>query len=53
MHGASEIWFLVTRGRRVSLLLVRKRSIRILLHQCFRDRAAAIRAKGKLRLLAS
>ena len=38
MHGASEIQVLVTRERRVSLLLVRERSRRLLFHEDFKDR---------------
>ena len=53
MHGASEKRVLVTRGRRVSLLLVRERIRRLLIHEGFRDRVAANRAKAKLGLLAS
>ena len=53
MHGSSEIRVLVTRGRRVSLLLVRERSRRLLFHEDFRDRDATIRAKAISGLLAS
>ena len=53
MHGASEMRVLVTRGRRVSLLPVRERSKRLLVHEGFKDRAAAIRAKAISGLLAS
>ena len=51
MHEASEIQVLVTRGRRVNLLLVREISRRLLLYEDFTDKAAAIRAKAELRLL--
>ena len=47
MHGASEIRVLVARGIRISLLLVRERSKRLLFHEDFRDRAGAIRTKAK------
>ena len=53
MHEASKIWVLVTGGRRANLLLVRERSRRILVHEGFRDRAVAIRAKAISGLLAS
>ena len=53
MHGASEIQLLVARGGRTSLLLVRERSRRILSHRDFRDGAAGIKAKARLRLLVS
>ena len=53
MQRASEIRVLVTRGRRVSLLLVRERSRRLLVHEGFRDMVAAIRAKARLGFLAS
>ena len=49
MHKASEMRVLVARGRRISLLLVRERSRRLLFHEDFRDRAAAIKAKSKSR----
>ena len=54
MHRASEILLLVTRGRRVNLLLVRERSRKLLFHEDFRDgdRAAAIKAKAESGLLA-
>ena len=52
MHGASEIRVLVARGRRISLLLVREGSRRLLFHGDFKDGMAAIRAKAELRLLA-
>ena len=51
MHEASEIQVLVTRGRRVNLLLVREISRRLLFYEDFKDKAAAIRAKAELRLL--
>ena len=38
---------LVARGRRVSILLVQERSRRLLVHEGFRDRVAAIRAKAR------
>ena len=44
---------LVTRGRRVSLLLVREISRRLILHEDLRDKAAAIKAKAKSGLLVS
>ena len=44
---------LVARGRRVSLLLIQERSRRLLVHEDFRDGAAAIRAKARLGLLVS
>ena len=47
MHGASEIRVLVARGIRISLLLVRERSRRLLFHEDFKDRVEAIRAKAK------
>ena len=53
MLGAYEIKLLVVRGRRIGLLLVRERSIRLLFHEDFKDRAAAIRAKARPRLLPS
>ena len=53
MHGASEIWVLVTRGRRVNLLLVRERSIRLLFHEGFRGKVVATRAKARSGLLGS
>ena len=53
MYEASEIRVLVTRGRRVSLLLVQDRSRRLLFHEDFRDKALAIRAKARSGLLAS
>ena len=48
MHGASETRVLVTKGRKASLLLVRERRIRLLVHEGFKDRVAAIRAKARL-----
>ena len=44
---------LVARERRVSLLLVQERSRRLLVHEGFRDKAAAIRAKAILELSVS
>ena len=38
---------LVARGRRISLLLVRERSKRLLSHEDLKDEAAAIRAKAR------
>ena len=52
MHEASEIWVLVARGRRISLLLVQERSTRLIFHEDFKDGVAAIRAKAELGLLA-
>ena len=51
MHGVSELWVLVRRGRRISLLLVWERGRRLLLIECFKDGVAAIKAKAKLGLL--
>ena len=45
---ASRIWVLVLSGRRVSLLLVRERGRRLLLHKDFRNRVEVIRAKAKI-----
>ena len=45
MLGALGMWVLVARGRRVSLLLVRGRSPRLLVH--VGSRAAAIRVRDK------
>ena len=53
MHGASEIRVLVTRGRRVSLLLVPERSRRLLFHKDFKDRVAAMRPEARSGLLAN
>ena len=48
-HEASEIRGLVLRGRRVnSLPLVGERSRGLLLHEGFRDRAEATRAKARI-----
>ena len=47
-HGASEMRVLVARGRRVSLLLVRERSQRLLIGEGFR--ATTIMDKVKLGL---
>ena len=52
-HRASGARVLVIRGRRPNLLLAPGRSRRILLRKDLRDRAMAIRAKARLRLLAS
>ena len=35
----------MARGGRISLLLVKERSIRLLVHEDFKDRVTAIRAK--------
>ena len=43
----------IEKERRASLLLVQERSRRLLVHDGFRDRAAGIRAKAILGLLAS
>ena len=43
----------VTRGRRVSLLLVQERSRRLLFHENFMDKAATIKAKARLEHLIS
>ena len=48
MHEALEIWVLVARGRRVSLLPVRERGISLFLHKDFRNRDEIIRAKAKI-----
>ena len=49
MHGASGMRVLVIRGRRVdSILLARERSRGLLLHEGFRDKATATRAKAKI-----
>ena len=48
MHEASETRVLVKKGRKASLLLVRERRIRLLVHEGFKDRVAAIRAKARL-----
>ena len=50
MHGISEMRVLVARGKRVSLLLVRERSQRLLVPKGFRDKAATIMAKARSRL---
>ena len=44
MNGAPEMQLLVARYRRTSLPLARERSRRLLVHEDFRDGAAAIRA---------
>ena len=48
MHGALGMRVPVTRGRRVSLLPVRKRGRRVLVRKDFRNRAEVIRAKAKM-----
>ena len=48
-YEASKIWVLVARGRRVSLLLVRERSRRLLVH--VGSKATAIRARDRSGLL--
>ena len=49
MHGASRMWVLVIRGRRVnSFLLAREKSRGLLLPEGFRDRVAATRGKAKI-----
>ena len=53
MHEASETRVLVTKGRRVSLLLVQERSRRLLVHENFKDRVMTISVKARLGLLAS
>ena len=50
---ALEIRVLVTKERRASLLLVRERSRRLLVYEGFRDKAVAIKAKARSRLLIS
>ena len=52
MHGISELRVLA-RKERISLLLVRERGIKLLLLECFRIEAVAIRAKAKPGLLTS
>ena len=47
-YGASGIWVIVLRGRRINFLIVQERSRRLLFHEDFRDRAEAIRAKARL-----
>ena len=48
-HGASEIWVLVIRGRRGNfLLLAWERSKGLLLHEGFRDKDVATKAKAKI-----
>ena len=44
---------LVTKERRANLLLVRERSKRLLVHEGFKDRVAAIKVKARLGLLAN
>ena len=46
-HGASVMQVLVRRRGRISLLLALGRSIELLLHEDFRDRAEVIKAKAK------
>ena len=53
MHRTSETQVLVKKERRFCLLLVQERSIRILFHEGFMDRAMAMRAKARSELLAS
>ena len=53
MHRVSEIRGPVTRGMRASLLLVRERNRRLLVHEGFRDKVTATRAKARLKLLVS
>ena len=53
MHRTSETLVLVIKERRVCLLLVQERSIRLLFHEGFMDRAMAMRAKTRSGLLAS
>ena len=48
MQEALRMRVLVARGRRVSLLLVRERSKRLLLRKDFRNRAEVIKAKAKI-----
>ena len=48
MEDAQSMRVLVAKGRRVSLLLVRKRGRRFLLHKDFRNRAEVIKAKAKI-----
>ena len=50
-HGASGIWVLVLRGRRIDLLLIQEGSERLLFHRDFKDEAAAIKAKAESELL--
>ena len=53
-HGASGIWVLVLRGRRINLLIIQEGSRILLFHRDFKDGVAAIKAKAKAksRLLA-
>ena len=53
MHRVSEIRESVSKGRRASLLLVRERNRRLLVHEGFKDKVTATRAKARLKLLVS
>ena len=44
-HGASVIWVLVLRGRRINLLLIQEGSGRLLFHGDFKDGAVVVKAK--------
>ena len=44
-HGASGIWVLVLRGRRISLFLIHEGIGRLLFHGNFKDGAATIKAE--------
>ena len=50
---ASNTRVLVTKGRRANLLLVGERRKRLLVHEGFKDKVMAIRAKARSGLLAS
>ena len=50
-YGASRIWVLVLRGRRINLLLIQEGSERLLFHGDFKNGAAAIMAKAESGLL--
>ena len=50
-HGASGIWVLVLRGRRINLLLVWERGRGLLFPEDQRDRVEAIRAKVRVRAI--
>ena len=50
-HGASGIWVLVLRGRRINLFLIQEGSRRLLFHGDFKDGAMAIKAKAESGLL--
>ena len=52
MRRVSETQVLVARVRRVSLLLVQERNGRLPVHEGFKDRVVAIKAKAISRLLA-